>query len=161
MSNELKIKKKPLLKAIMNHVIELFKSNIGKSFGDVSPSPFGRWLNGTLTEVEEGSLTAEFIVRKDMCNPGGIMHGGVAIGMMDDIIGLTSFAMGNQVFYSTVNLNTDFLYSAKPDEKLIAKSKIVRMGKKIAHAEGEIRNEVGQIIAKCTTNLVATSNVVK
>ena len=145
----------------MNPAIEFFRNNIGKSSEEISPSPFGRWLNGTLTEVEEGSLTMEFIVRKDMCNPGGIMHGGVAIGMMDDIIGMTTFSMGNQAFYSTVNLNTDFLYSAKPDEKLIAKSKIVRMGKKIAHAEGEIRNETGQIIAKCTTNLVATSNVVK
>jgi acyl-coenzyme A thioesterase 13 len=147
--------------AVMNPVLDFFKSNIGKSSSEISPSPFGRWLNGTLTEVEEGSLTMEFVVRTDMCNPGGIMHGGVAIGMMDDIIGLTSFSMGNQVFYSTVNLNTDFLYSAKPDEKIIAKSKIVRMGKKIAHAEGEIRNEAGQIIAKCTTNLVATSNIVR
>ena len=145
----------------MNQVLDFFKSNIGKASAEISPSPFGRWLNGTLIEVEEGSLTMEFIVRKDMCNPGGIMHGGVAIGMMDDIIGMTTFSMGSQVFYSTVNLNTDFLYSAKPDEKLTAKSKIVRMGKKIAHAEGEIRNEAGQIIAKCTTNLVATSNVVK
>ena len=145
----------------MNPAIEFFRNNIGKASAEISPSPFGRWLNGTLIEVEEGSLTMEFIVRKDMCNPGGIMHGGVAIGMMDDIIGMTTFSMGNQAFYSTVNLNTDFLYSAKPDEKLIAKSKIVRMGKKIAHAEGEIRNETGQIIAKCTTNLVATSNVVK
>ncbi len=145
----------------MNPVLEFFKNSIGKTSSEISPSPFGRWLNGTLIEVEEGSLTMEFVVRTDMCNPGGIMHGGVAIGIMDDIIGLTSFAMGNQIFYSTVNLNTDFLYSAKPDEKLIVKSKIVRMGKKIAHAEGEIRNEAGQIIAKCTTNLVATSNVVK
>ena len=145
----------------MNPALEFFKSNIGKTSAEISPSPFGRWLNGMLTDVEEGSLTMEFIVRKDMCNPGGIMHGGVAIGMMDDIIGMTSFSMGSQIFYSTVNLNTDFLYSAKPDEKLTVKSKIVRMGKKIAHAEGEIRNEAGQIIAKCTTNLVATSNVVK
>ena len=145
----------------MNPAIDFFRNNIGKASAEISPSPVGRWLNGTLIEVEEGSLTMEFIVRKDMCNPGGIMHGGVAIGMMDDIIGMTTFLMQNQAFYSTVNLNTDFLYSAKPNEKLIVKSKIVRMGKKIAHAEGEICNEAGQIIAKCTTNLVATSNVVK
>ena len=145
----------------MNPAIDFFRNNIGKASAEISPSPFGRWLNGTLIEVEEGSLTMEFIVRKDMCNPGGIMHGGVAIGMMDDIIGMTTFLMQNQAFYSTVNLNTDFLYSAKPNEKLIVKSKIVRIGKKIAHAEGEICNEAGQIIAKCTTNLVVTSNVVK
>jgi acyl-coenzyme A thioesterase 13 len=144
-----------------NPVLAFFKNNIGKTSAEVSPSPFGRWLNGTLIDAEEGSLTMEFTVREDMCNPGGIMHGGVAIGMMDDLIGMTTFSMGNQAFYSTVNLNTDFLYSAKPNEKLIAKSKIVRMGKKIAHAEGEIRNEAGQIVAKCTTNLVATSNQVK
>jgi acyl-coenzyme A thioesterase 13 len=100
-------------------------------------------------------------VREDMCNPGGIMHGGVATGMMDDIIGMTVFLTGTQTFYSTVNLSVDFLFAAKPHEKLIVKSKIVRMGKKIAHAEGEIRNEAGQIVAKCTTNLVATSNHVK
>jgi acyl-coenzyme A thioesterase 13 len=146
----------------MNPVLEFFKSNIGKSSAEVSPSPLGRWLNGTLLEVgEEGSLTMEFVVRKEMCNPGGILHGGVATSMMDDIIGLTVFSMGNQIFYSSVNLSVDFLFSAKPDEKLIVKSKIVRLGKKIAHAEGEIRNEAGQIIAKCTTNLVATSNTIK
>jgi len=145
----------------MNQVLDFFRSNIGKSFGEVSPSPFGRWLNGTLIDVEENSLTVEFIVRKDMCNPGGIMHGGVATGIMDDLIGMTVFALGSQIFYSSVNLNVDFLFSAKPDEKITAKSKIVRMGKKIAHAEGEIRNEAGQIIAKCTTNLVATNNTVK
>jgi acyl-coenzyme A thioesterase 13 len=145
----------------MNQVLDFFKSNIGKSFGEVSPSPFGKWLNGTLIDVEENSLTAEFIVRKDMCNPGGIMHGGVSTGIMDDLIGMTVFASGSQIFYSSVNLNVDFLFAAKPDEKLIAKSKIVRMGKKIAHAEGEIRNEAGQIVAKCTTNLVATSNTVR
>jgi acyl-coenzyme A thioesterase 13 len=146
----------------MNPVLEFFKSNIGKSSAEVSPSPLGRWLNGTLLEVgEEGSLTMEFLVRKEMCNPGGILHGGVATSMMDDIIGLTVFSMGNQIFYSSVNLSVDFLFSAKPDEKLIVKSKIVRLGKKIAHAEGEIRNEAGQIIAKCTTNLVATSNTIK
>ncbi|MCU0469256.1 MAG: PaaI family thioesterase [Arcicella sp.] len=144
-----------------NPALEFFKNNIGKTSAEVSPSPFGRWLNGKLIDVEDGSLTMEFIVRKDMCNPGGIMHGGVATGMMDDLIGMTVFTLGGQVFYSTVNLSVDFLYAAKPEEKLIAKSKIVRIGKKIAHAEGEIRNETGQIVAKCTTNLVATSNVVK
>ena len=145
-----------------NQVLEFFKSNIGKSAEEAgTPSPYGRWLNGTLIAAEEGELTIEVVVRKDMCNPGGILHGGVATGMMDDLIGMTTFSMGTQAFYATINLSVDFLFAAKPDEKLTVKSKIVRMGKKIAHAEGEIRNEAGQIVAKCTTNLVATGNVVK
>lgn len=144
-----------------NPALEFFRSNIGKTSAEVSPSPLGRWLNGTLTAVEEGSLTVEFIVRSEMCNPANILHGGIATSILDDVIGMTVFSMGSEIFYSTVNLNIDFLFAAKPGEKLTAKSKIVRMGKKIAHAEGEIRNEEGKIIAKCTTNLVATSNAIK
>ena len=145
-----------------NQVLEFFRSNIGKSATEAgTPSPYGQWLNGTLIAAEEGELTMEVVVRKDMCNPGGILHGGVATGMMDDLIGMTTFSMGTQAFYATINLSVDFLFAAKPDEKLTVKSKIVRMGKKIAHAEGEIKNEAGQIVAKCTTNLVATGNVVK
>ena len=145
-----------------NPVLEFFRSNIGKTASEANtPSPYGQWLNGTLMAAEEGELTVEVVVRKDMCNPGGILHGGVATGMMDDLIGMTTFSMGTQAFYATINLSVDFLFAAKPDEKLTVKSKIVRMGKKIAHAEGEIRNEAGQIVAKCTTNLVATGNVVK
>jgi acyl-coenzyme A thioesterase 13 len=64
----------------MNPALDFFRSNIGKTSSEISPSPFGRWLNGTLIEVEEGSLTMEFIVRKDMCNPGGIMHGAWQLG---------------------------------------------------------------------------------
>ena len=144
-----------------NPVLEFFKSNIGKSTQEANtPSPYGRWLNGTLIAAEEGELTMEVIVRKDMCNPGGILHGGVATGMMDDLIGMTTFSMGTQAFYATINLSVDFLFAAKPDEKLTVKSKIVRMGKKIAHAEGEIKNEAGQVVAKCTTNLVATGMVI-
>ena len=76
-----------------NQTLEFFKSNIGKTSSEMSPSAFGRWLNGTLIAVEEGELTVEVIVREDMCNPGGILHGGVATGMMDDLIGMTTFSM--------------------------------------------------------------------
>jgi acyl-coenzyme A thioesterase PaaI-like protein len=60
-----------------------------------------------------------------------------------------------------VNLSVDYLFSARLGETVRVKSKIVRMGKKIAHAEGEIRNQNDILIAKCTTNLVATSNTIK
>jgi acyl-coenzyme A thioesterase 13 len=144
-----------------NPIFEIFKNHIGKQFSENSPSPVSKWLNGTLVEVEHGSLTVEFIVTKEMCNPAHILHGGIAATMLDDIIGMTIFSMGHTVFYSTVNLSVDYLFSAKIGEKLRVKSKIIRVGKKIAHAEGEIRNEDGHYIAKCSTNLVATSNTIK
>jgi uncharacterized protein (TIGR00369 family) len=144
-----------------NPTLEIFKSFIGKRVAENSPSPISKWLDGTLVAVEHGSLSVEFVVQKEMCNPAHILHGGIAATMLDDIIGMTIFSMGHTVFYSTVNLSVDYLFSAKIGEKLTVKSKIIRVGKKIAHAEGEIRNEDGHYIAKCSTNLVATSNTIK
>ncbi|MEA5402434.1 PaaI family thioesterase [Arcicella sp. DC2W] len=144
-----------------NPTFEFFKNNLGKPIAENSPSPVSKWLDGVLVALEEDSLSVEYIIRKDMCNPAHILHGGVAATMMDDIIGMTIFSMGHTAFYATVNLSIDYLFSAKIGEKVIAKSKIIRVGKKIAHAEGEIRNEQGKIIAKCTTNLVSTSNEIK
>lgn len=141
-------------------MLAFFKKNIGNRIAENSISPIAKWLDGVLTAAESGSLTAEFIVKEDMCNPARILHGGAAASMMDDLIGMTIFSMGHTVFYSTVNLSIDYLYAAKLGEKVIAKSNVIRVGKKIAHAEGEIRNESGTLIAKCSTNLVATSNIV-
>ncbi|MFC0184863.1 PaaI family thioesterase [Pseudarcicella hirudinis] len=119
-----------------------------------------KWLNGVLIHAEEGSITAEFEVREDMCNPAGILHGGTSAALLDDIIGMTVYTLSNNIFYSSVNLSIDYLFAAKCGEKVIVTSKIIRMGKKIAHAEGNIKNTDGQIIAKCSTNLVATSNTI-
>ncbi|WP_044172999.1 PaaI family thioesterase [Flectobacillus major] len=144
-----------------NTALAFFQQNIGKRIADNSPSPVARFLDGTLIAAEEGSITVEYIVKENMVNPAHILHGGIAATMLDDIIGMTVFTMGNNVFYSTVNLSVDYLFSAKIGEKVLVKSRVVRMGKKIAHAEGEIRNENGVLIAKCTTNLVVTSNTIK
>lgn len=144
-----------------NPALDFFTNLVGKPLAENSPSPVSKWLDGILVSLEHGSITVEYTIRKDMCNPAHILHGGVAATMMDDIIGMTIFSMGHTAFYSTVNLSIDYLFSAKIGEKVTATSKIIRVGKKIAHAEGEIRNEQGTIIAKCTTNLVSTSNEIK
>ena len=139
-----------------NQVFEFFKSNIGKMFAEMSPSPLGRWLNGKLVAVEEGSLTVEFVVREEMTNPGRILHGGVSAAMMDDVMGVTVFSLGRENFYTTVNLSIDYLLPAKVGDVIYAKSKVIRAGKTVINMEGEISNAENKIIAKCTSNLVTT-----
>lgn len=143
------------------HALEVFKKYIGTRVAEKSISPVAKFLDGVLVGVHEHGIEIEYQVREEMVNPARILHGGIAATMLDDIIGMTVFIMGNGVFYSTVNLSVDYLFSARLGETVRVKSKIVRMGKKIAHAEGEIRNQDDILIAKCTTNLVATSNTIK
>lgn len=143
-----------------NPVIQYFKSMIGQSMAK-GPSPLAKWLDGTLIGAEEGSLTAEYTVRPEMCNPGGILHGGIAAAIMDDLMGATVFSLGREAFYTSINLNVDYLYSVPAGQRVVAKSQVVRAGKKVIHIECEIVDTEQNIVAKATSNLVATSKSLK
>lgn len=135
----------------------MFKELIGKEAKDVSPSPFGRWLNGKLIEASAGSLTIEFVVREELTNPAGIMHGGAIAGLIDEVIGMTTFSLGKTGFYVAVNLNIDFLRPGKLGEKLRVVSEVIRDGRTMAHAECKVYNEEGKLIAKAASNLALTN----
>jgi acyl-coenzyme A thioesterase 13 len=133
--------------------LEYMQSFIGKSM-QYSHSPVGRWLNGTLRDIQEGSMRVEFMVREDMSNPMGILHGGIASTILDEVVGTMAYALGREFAFVSVNLNCDFLNNAKVGEIIFADAKVVRAGKNIVHAEGVITNTSGIIIAKCTSNLL-------
>ncbi|MCU0445580.1 MAG: PaaI family thioesterase [Microscillaceae bacterium] len=135
--------------------LDWLKNQIGKET-TVSPSPFARWLKGTLLEVEVGAVKVAFEIRPEMANPMGILHGGVIAGMLDDVLGMATLTLGNSHFYATVNLALDYLASAKVGERVIVEAKIVRNGKQIIHAVGEINSESGKLLAKASTNLAIT-----
>lgn len=139
----------------INTRLALFQSLIGQPMTQ-SPSGMGRWLAGTLLVVEEGHSVARYVVREDMVNPMQVLHGGAASAILDDLCGLTVFALGREFGYTSVNLTVDFLNAARLGELLTAEANIVRAGRNIIHVEGRIANADGKLIAKCSTNLVQT-----
>ena len=138
-------------------MLEAFKQLIGQHAESNSPSPLGRWLNGKLIEAEIGKLTVEFLIRDEMTNPAGIMHGGIAAAIMDEVIGMTTFTLGEKAFFAAANINVDFLRPGKKGEYVRAVSEVVRSGKTMAHVECRIYNEENKLISKASSNMVKTS----
>lgn len=136
--------------------IDFFRSQIDADMSQ-SISPFGRWLNGTLRVVDVGRMVADFEVREDMTNPAGVLHGGAASAILDELIGAMVFALGREYAYTSVNLTVDFLHSARIHTVLTATAEVIRAGKNIVHCEGRILAPDGKLIAKCATNLIQTS----
>ncbi|SEJ64542.1 uncharacterized domain 1-containing protein [Dyadobacter koreensis] len=135
--------------------LEYMQTFIGQSMQD-SLSPVGRWLNGKLLDIQDGTMKVEYVVREDMSNPMGVLHGGIAATILDDVVGTMVYALGRDFAYTSINLNCDFLNAAKTDETILADAKVVRAGKNIIHVEGVITNTAGLIIAKCSSNLIQT-----
>lgn len=139
-----------------NPRLAFFRQHIGQDMSQ-SISPLGRWLNGTLRAADPGLLTVDYLVREDLCNPAGVLHGGAAAAIMDDLIGVTVFSMGREYAYTSVNLNVDFLHAARQGEIVTATARVVRAGRNIVHVECIIQAQDGKLVAKAASNLIQTS----
>lgn len=138
----------------MNKALELFKSYIGKD-SSKSISPLMRWLNPTLLSVAEGELEFSYVIREEMTNPMGILHGGTTAAIIDDAVGAAVFSLGKPNMYTTVNLAVDYLGAAKVGETIIAKTSITKNGDRIINTECEIWNaDKTRMLAKGHSNLI-------
>lgn len=117
-------------------------------------------LGGTILKVEDNTIEVEFEITEDLCNPGGFMHGGTHAAIMDDVMGMTVVAMGNDSHFVSVNLSVDMLGTVQSGKKVIAKSQIIRKGRQIINVYCEISTLEGKVISRGTQNLV-TSNLPK
>ncbi|MHA8066047.1 PaaI family thioesterase [Aquirufa sp. ROCK2-A2] len=138
-------------------ILGYLNQHLNRKIADGNPNPVSKWLDGTLISASMGSITVEFEVREDQCNHAGILHGGIISTMLDEIMGMTLITVEIQHLYVTINLTVDFLFGAKPGEKVKVISEVFRVGKKIANVEAKMYNAEGKILAKGTSNLAATS----
>ncbi|NBB88809.1 MAG: hotdog fold thioesterase [Bacteroidetes bacterium] len=120
-----------------------------------SPSPYMQWLRGRLIRAEEGKVEVSFTVREEMCNPAGILHGGVISGMLDEVAGIAVFSLGRDSFFTSVNLQVDFLRPAQLGEEVKAVAEVIRAGERIIHVETQMLKG-DKILAKADTNLITT-----
>ena len=134
-------------------ILAFFKEYIDKPLPAHAP-PFTLWLNGTLKKAEFGNIEIEFLVRKEMTNPLGLLHGGISASILDDIMGMTVASLPKDNPAVSVNLNINFLGKAYENEMIYARSQLVRQGGQIIAMEGEILDKNGKIIATATSSLL-------
>lgn len=139
----------------MSQMLDILRATIGQAAGPMAP-PFSQWLAGTLRDIGESSASVEYQVRREMTNPGGLLHGGVQSGMMDDVMGMLANALGREFFLASVNLSIDYLGPAREGDQVIATATVVRNGSGIVNMAAELRHQNGKVIARATSNLTNT-----
>jgi acyl-coenzyme A thioesterase 13 len=132
----------------------IFQSFTGKEITQ-SPSHFMNWLKPTLIDAERGSLHCSYIVRKEMTNPYGILHGGITAGIIDDLIGATVYILGLNARYTTVNNSIDYFAPANEGDEITAKTSVVKQGRTIINLQCEIFLPAkNRLIAKGYSNML-------
>ncbi len=102
-----------------------------------------------IEEITEESVTLKANINEDSLNPYGIAHGGFIFGLGDTAMGILAREENKEVL--TLNANIDFLRPGSGKE-LIAKSEMIKNGKKIKVLKANIYNEEGKLIASMTSN---------
>lgn len=141
-----------------NNQLEVLQSFIGKEF-TASPSPFMLWLRPIVISAEQGKLSFQYTVRKEMMNPAGTLHGGVTAAIIDDIIGATMFSFNEDYFYTTINNVIDYFAPSKENDTIIADTLVIKKGKQIVNVQCEIWNSAkDRLIARAYSNLLKTDH---
>lgn len=137
-----------------NPIRKHFENQIGKDVAD-TPQGFSEWLRPKMIAVSEDSITIEIVVRPEMCNPAGTLHGGIHAAILDEVIGMTTAAMGNDTHFVSLNMTTDYLRAARAEEAILATSKVIKKGRKAIHLIGQITNADGKELSRATQNMVS------
>jgi len=128
----------------------------GKEVTD-SRSPAGNWLSFTLEHIEKGSATLNIMVRHEMTNPYGNIHGGMMALVIDETMGWAVASLDTSTHYTSMSLNIDFLYAIKGGDRLRSVAKVIRAGKRIYNVECSVYDMQDKLLAKGSSNLIVTS----
>src|SRR4051812_43113698 len=122
--------------------------------------PMAQLLGFRLTEAEPGHAVFEITPGEQHYNPIGVVHGGLAMTLLDSAMGCcvqTRMPVGST--YTTLEAKTN-LVRAITDKTgpLRAIGKVVHLGKRIATAEARLEDASGKLYAHATSTCIVLND---
>ncbi len=117
--------------------------------------PTGRVLGMEMLEVDSaaGRVKVRYRPGPEFTNPMGSVQGGIVVAMLDDAAAFAAIVKsGVRIGVPTIELKTSFFAPARAGEYLYAEAVCLRLGKRIAFMEAELRDEAGKLLAKLSTS---------
>jgi len=124
--------------------------------GKLPHPPICGLLGYRLTEVERGHVVFEIAPAEQHYNPIGVVHGGIAMTLLDSAMGCAvQTAMPAGGGYTTLEAKTNLVRAITGDTgRLRAIGKLVHVGKRIATAEGRFEDASGKLYAHASTTCI-------
>jgi 1,4-dihydroxy-2-naphthoyl-CoA hydrolase len=121
--------------------------------------PFMRWLGLRFLSAAPERITAEMMVRDELCNGSGILHGGALMAFADTLGACaTVLNLPEGARTTTIESKTNFLAPAPAGTKVIGESLPLHRGRRTMVWQTRITSEDGHLVAVVTqTQLVIES----
>ena len=119
-------------------------------------APIAELLGFNLVEVEPGHAVFEVTPGEQHYNPIGVVHGGLAMTLLDSAMGCavqTHMPAGSG--YTTLEAKTNLVRPiTAATGRLRAIGKVVHLGKRIATAEGRLEDAAGKLYAHASSTCI-------
>jgi uncharacterized protein (TIGR00369 family) len=112
--------------------------------------PYDSWLGTEILGAAEGTAEVALELAPHHCNRRGVAHGGVISSVLDSALGAAVISsIPREWWCATTSLTVQFVDGARPG-RLVGSGRVVRRGKSVAFATGELRDPRGRIVATAT-----------
>ncbi|HUS21335.1 MAG TPA: PaaI family thioesterase [Aeromicrobium sp.] len=121
--------------------------------GELAPPPMAKLLGFDLVEVSEGDAVFEIIPDDSLYNPIGVVHGGVALTLLDSAAGCAiQSTLPAGLAYTSLETKVNFLRAVTSDSGLLrAHGWATKPGKRAAFAEADLRGADGTLYATASS----------
>ena len=121
--------------------------------------PIAHLLGFELVEVEPGRAVFEIVPGERHYNPIGVVHGGLAMTLLDSCMGCAvQTHMPAGAGYTTLEAKTNLVRAITADTgRLRAIGKTLHVGKRMATAEGRLEDATGKLYAHASTTCMVLS----
>jgi uncharacterized protein (TIGR00369 family) len=122
---------------------------------ELPPPPVVAALGMDVESVEEGTVAFSMLAEEWMCNPAGVIHGGMTATLLDTVLTLAIVSkIPASKSAQTIDMNVHYVRPIlATGEKIVAEGKAVHVGTTIGTAEGRVHNAAGKLIAHGTATL--------
>ena len=121
-----------------------------------SPLPFATLLGISFTSAAPERVTAELVVRPELCTQPAILHGGAIMAFADTLgAAATMLNLASGASTTTIESKTNFLAPAPVGSKILGETTPVHRGRRTMVWQTRVTNEAGRPVALVTqTQLV-------
>ena len=122
----------------------------------IAAPPIMKLLDYRLSRVAHGEAVFECAPGEQHYNPIGVVHGGLAMTVLDSALGcavMTTLAKGEA--YTTLEIKVNLTRALTKDTGLVrANARLIHRGRTTATAEADLRDEKGNLYAHATTTCI-------
>jgi len=127
--------------------------------GRLPAPPIAELLGFKLVEVDTGHAVFEVMPGEQHYNPIGVVHGGLAMTLLDSAMGCAVHShMPAGGGYTTLEAKTNLVRPVTSNTGLLrAIGKVLHLGSRVATAEGRLVDGGGKVYAHATTTCIVLS----